>query len=137
MKTESATRHLFLVQEEFVLGKILVHLREDGVLANRAMLMLESGQLRDPVTQKRCGVGSVRSVFQSRLRSIPREHMFQLIDLCTQASSANLRPHLPGKPMGILALILNMNANSAVFVPSTLQRSWSGWRPGITKWELG
>jgi hypothetical protein len=41
--------------------------------------------------------------------------MFQVLDVCTPALSAKLRLHLPGKPIDILALILNMDPDSAAF----------------------
>ena len=50
MKTEAARRHLLHGQQELLLGKIVALLREDEVMANRALLMLEPGQLRVPVS---------------------------------------------------------------------------------------
>ena len=71
-----------LGQPEFVLRTILIHLREDELLANRVLMMLESGSLRDPVslqTQGSMDTGSYISLH--KLRLVLREHIFQALDL--------------------------------------------------------
>ena len=40
--------------------------------------------------------------------------MFEVLDLCTPALSAHMRLHIPGKPIDILALILNMDPNATL-----------------------
>ena len=102
---------------------ILVHLREDVVLANRVLMMSESGQSPKSSAARMEG----RHASQNKLRLIPRENRFQAPDLCTPALSAKLRLHIPGE-LSFLALAKGPPLITCLlFAPqSTSVASWWG-----------
>ena len=63
--------------------------------------------------------------------------MFQALDLRTPALSAKLRLHIPLQPIGICALIVNMDPNSVVcsnLNATSMERMQSGYH-NVLSWS--